>query len=234
VPSRDAAVDQQTGAFAGRKLLLDGQQRLTSLTSVIRGQSVSVRGRKKPIDILFNLDHPDGALLEVTEVDEDEESPTSLDDEISDEDLDVAVVGPRARPDFLAMAESSRRAQGLPRRVQILNIWAFFVGPKVAEVSIEENRTGAPLVIADTRSPRPLSMETLFSTSAVASGAERSPSRSCATVKTSEAALGAFSRPVGIPDRSHSRAISLASSGSVWPVLRAVTRFQVVGSKNST
>ena len=35
VPTRDFAIAQDTTAFAGRKLLLDGQQRLTSLTAVL-------------------------------------------------------------------------------------------------------------------------------------------------------------------------------------------------------
>src|SRR2546425_13098321 len=53
IPTRKMGVDQRTTPFEGRKLLLDGQQRLTSLTAVLKGQQVSVRGRKKPIDILF-------------------------------------------------------------------------------------------------------------------------------------------------------------------------------------
>ncbi len=48
VPTRDFAISQDSTAFAGRKLLLDGQQRLTSLTAVINGEMVSVRGRKGP------------------------------------------------------------------------------------------------------------------------------------------------------------------------------------------
>jgi len=44
--------------YQSTRLLLDGQQRLTSLSAVIRGESVKVRGRKKPIDLLFNLDIP--------------------------------------------------------------------------------------------------------------------------------------------------------------------------------
>src|SRR6185437_6706284 len=68
-------------AFIGRKLLLDGQQRLTSLTAVINGEPVHVRGRKKPIEILFNLEHPDGPPTDVTEVEGDENSPISADDE---------------------------------------------------------------------------------------------------------------------------------------------------------
>src|SRR5213596_1638119 len=53
MPSRDLDIGQQKGAFGGHRLLLDGQQRLTSLSAVVRGQPVDVRGRKKPIDILF-------------------------------------------------------------------------------------------------------------------------------------------------------------------------------------
>ena len=36
-------------------LLLDGQQRITSLSAVINGQPILVRNKRKPIEILFNL-----------------------------------------------------------------------------------------------------------------------------------------------------------------------------------
>lgn len=85
VPTRDFAIAQDTNAFAGRKLLLDGQQRLTSLTAVLSGEPVSVRGRKRPIDILFNLEHPEGPPTEVVEVESDELSPVTEDDELSDD-----------------------------------------------------------------------------------------------------------------------------------------------------
>lgn len=85
VPTRDFAIVQETPAFAGRKLLLDGQQRLTSLTAVLNGEAVTVRGRKRPIDILFNLDHPEGPPTETIEVESDEPSPFTPDDEINDE-----------------------------------------------------------------------------------------------------------------------------------------------------
>lgn len=85
VPTRDFAIAQEFTAFAGRKLLLDGQQRLTSLTAVLGGEMVSVRSRKRPIDILFNLEHPDGPPTDETEVESDEPSPLTPDDEISDE-----------------------------------------------------------------------------------------------------------------------------------------------------
>ena len=53
-------------------LLLDGQQRLTSLSSVLRGEPVQVMNRKKPIDILFNLEHPDELVFDADEFDADE------------------------------------------------------------------------------------------------------------------------------------------------------------------
>ncbi|HEV2295269.1 MAG TPA: DUF262 domain-containing protein [Tepidisphaeraceae bacterium] len=73
-PSRDLAVSQSVSPFSGHKLLLDGQQRLTSLSAVLRGEPVKVRGRQRPIDILFNLEHPDGPA-DFTEVEGDEETP---------------------------------------------------------------------------------------------------------------------------------------------------------------
>ena len=88
IPTRDFAIAQDSTAFAGRKLLLDGQQRLTSLTAVLNGEPISVRGRKRPIDILFNLEHPEGPSSEATDVESDEDSPVTPDDEITDEGED--------------------------------------------------------------------------------------------------------------------------------------------------
>lgn len=84
IPTRDFAIKQDTTAFAGRKLLLDGQQHLTSLTAVLNGDPIAVRRRKRPIEILFNLDHPDGPPSEATDVDSNEDSPLTPDDELSD------------------------------------------------------------------------------------------------------------------------------------------------------
>src|SRR5207237_9885380 len=70
VPLQEMAVTQQTNPYQSTRLLLDGQQRLTSLSAVIRGESVKVRGRKRPIELLFNLNHPD-QLAVVTEADEE-------------------------------------------------------------------------------------------------------------------------------------------------------------------
>lgn len=89
VPTRDSAIAQDTTAFAGRKLLLDGQQRLTSLTAVLNGEPVTVRGRKRPIEILFNLEHREGPPAEIVEEESDEESPFTPDDELADDTEEV-------------------------------------------------------------------------------------------------------------------------------------------------
>src|SRR5687768_7022417 len=90
MPSRDLDIAQSTNAWGGHRLLLDGQQRLTSLSAVVRGQPVVVRGRKRAIDILFNIDHPEGPPNEVIEVeDESPEDPNDTDlDATESEDED--------------------------------------------------------------------------------------------------------------------------------------------------
>lgn len=73
VATRDFAVDQDSMDATRFQLLLDGQQRLTSLSAILRGKHVFVKGRKRPIDILFNLDHPN-ELQFITEVQEDDDA----------------------------------------------------------------------------------------------------------------------------------------------------------------
>ncbi|MEA5615130.1 GmrSD restriction endonuclease domain-containing protein [Nodularia spumigena] len=88
VPERDFAVSQTGSPTESALLLLDGQQRLTSLSAVIRGEPVQVRGRKRPIDILFNLDHSD-ELSVVTEVNEDNDTDEEDDEADADADEDA-------------------------------------------------------------------------------------------------------------------------------------------------
>ena len=94
VETQNFAVGQEGASIHKSKLLLDGQQRLTSLSAVLRGEPVVVRGRRRPIELLFNLDHPEN-LSEVTEVDDDseldelqanptDENESSEDDEATD------------------------------------------------------------------------------------------------------------------------------------------------------
>jgi len=113
VPTRDGAIAQDATAFAGRKLLLDGQQRLTSLTAVLNGEPVQVRNRKRPIDILFNLEHPEGPPASVLEVQNDEDALVVPDDEVPDEeDVD---------------ADSNGSEQGIQEK---LNLRTFVVASK--------------------------------------------------------------------------------------------------------
>lgn len=73
VATRELAVKASKSPTTSQKLLLlDGQQRITSLSAILSGEMVHVRNRKRPIDILFNLEHPEGAPIEITEVEEND------------------------------------------------------------------------------------------------------------------------------------------------------------------
>lgn len=91
-PVRNLQVQQDVTPFSTHKLLLDGQQRLTSLSAVIRGVPIQVKNRQRPIDIAFNLDHPDGPSVDLGEVEdegsieEDEDGSDDKDEESLDGD----------------------------------------------------------------------------------------------------------------------------------------------------
>lgn len=121
VPLQEFAVEQQQNPYQSTRLLLDGQQRLTSLSAVIRGESVSVRGRKKPIELLFNLEHPE-QLAVVTEVNEDGD----------DEDEDVELIEDEAdsnedelqkRFDRMTFVVSTRKLEQLPQWVKVTDVF---------------------------------------------------------------------------------------------------------------
>ena len=93
VPARDLAIAQKGAGSNQRLLLLDGQQRLTSLSAVIRGEPIHVKWRARPIEIAFNLDHPEGPPREFEEVDEDDPDLNGAapdDHEEGGGDIDVA------------------------------------------------------------------------------------------------------------------------------------------------
>ena len=68
LPLQDMAIEQQDNPYSNTRLLLDGQQRLTSLATVIRGKSIHVKDKPKAIELMFNLEHPDNLNI-VTEDD---------------------------------------------------------------------------------------------------------------------------------------------------------------------
>lgn len=109
-PSRDLSVEQQISPFSGHKLLLDGQQRLTSLTAVLKGEPVKVRDRRKPIEILFNLDHPEN-LFEFTEVEDDSESDNETDDLNEEENGDDLNLQDRMRQMTFVVASKTLAQQ---------------------------------------------------------------------------------------------------------------------------
>lgn len=125
VPLQDFSVKQQSNPYKSTRLLLDGQQRLTSLSSVIRGEPVSVRGRKKPIDILFNLDHPD-QLTGATDIDEDDDQDDDEEDtdrEAITDEADSSEDELQQRFDKKTFVVATRKLEQLPQWVKVTEVF---------------------------------------------------------------------------------------------------------------
>lgn len=120
VPQQDFAVAQQGNPYQSTRLLLDGQQRLTSLSAVIRGEPIYVRGRQRPIEILFNLEHPD-QLTMVTEVFEDADE-NGQDDEI-DGNADANEDELQRRFDKMTFLVATRKIASLPHWVKVTEVF---------------------------------------------------------------------------------------------------------------
>lgn len=119
VPLQDFSVSQRTNPYQSTRLLLDGQQRLTSLSAVIRGEPVAVRGRKKPIEILFNLEHPD-ELVVVTEVQED---GADDDDDLVEDEADSSEDELQRRFDKMTFVVATRKLESLPHWVKVSDVF---------------------------------------------------------------------------------------------------------------
>ena len=117
VPLQDFAITQQANPYQSQLLLLDGQQRLTSLSAVIRGEAVSVRGRQRPIELLFNLEHPD-ELSVVTEVNEEDGE-----DEIEEDESDSTEDDLQHRFDRMTFVVSTRKLEQLPHWVKVTEVF---------------------------------------------------------------------------------------------------------------
>ena len=118
VPMQEFAISQQKNPFQSTRLLLDGQQRLTSLSAVIRGEHVKVRGRKKPIEVLFNLDHPDQLAL-VTEVHED----GNEDDDLIDDEADSSEDELLRRFEKMTFVVATRKLEQMPHWVRVSDVF---------------------------------------------------------------------------------------------------------------
>jgi hypothetical protein len=86
LPTRDLSVETSVtpSVSVTKLLLLDGQQRTTSLTAVIKNEPIKVRSRKHPIKLLFNLEHPEN--YHEDEADEINEEESGESDEADRED----------------------------------------------------------------------------------------------------------------------------------------------------
>ncbi len=120
VPLQEFSVTQQQNPYQSTQLLLDGQQRLTSLSAVIRGEPVSVRGRKRPIDLLFNLEHPDVLEL-VTEV--NEEANDDDEEEITEDEADSTDDELQRRFDKMTFVVATRKLEQLPQWVKVTEVF---------------------------------------------------------------------------------------------------------------
>ena len=120
-PARDLAVDQRVSAFGAQKLLLDGQQRLTSLSAVLRGEPLRFKNRVRPVEIAFNLDHPEGPPTEVDEVDDDDPSIDPNIDEDPESNGNSSSVQERVQNRTFVVA--SRALLADPRWVKVSDIF---------------------------------------------------------------------------------------------------------------
>ena len=117
IATRDFAVSSKSGAVARPLLLLDGQQRLTSLSAVIRGEPIQNGRRKKTVDILFNLDHPEDLVPASTISNEEDE----VDEETEDEDQEEDNVQTRLKQRTFTV--SSRALASLPNWVAVSDVF---------------------------------------------------------------------------------------------------------------
>ena len=121
VPLQDMAIAQKVNPYKSTRLLLDGQQRLTSLAAVIRGEPVHVRGRKKPIELLFNLDHPE-KLEFVTEVNEDASDGES-DEDLIDDEADSTEDDLQQRFNRMTFVVATKKLAQLPQWVKVTDVF---------------------------------------------------------------------------------------------------------------
>lgn len=129
VDTQSFAVGQERSSLNKSKLLLDGQQRLTSLSAVLRGEPVSVRGSRRPIEILFNLEHPE-TRGEVTEVDDD--TDLDSDDDLSfdepegaDDEFEISSPGDiQAQVESMTFVVKNAKIAGLPNWIEVSTVFA--------------------------------------------------------------------------------------------------------------
>lgn len=126
-PTRALDIEQSKSPLNARLLLLDGQQRLTSLTALFTGEPVKVKNTKRPIEIMFNLEHPEGLpnFESSEEIDEDEER-SDEDAETDAEEEDIEELGENEIQDYLrrmTFVVYSKALAGVPTWVRVTDIF---------------------------------------------------------------------------------------------------------------
>jgi hypothetical protein len=115
VATQDFAVESKAVSGVRPLLLLDGQQRLTSLAAVLGGKPVTVRRSKRPIEILFNLEHPE-ELTYISDVKEDSKDDGLPDSESGDMDI-------QERFRRMTFVVASRALEVLPQWIRVTDIF---------------------------------------------------------------------------------------------------------------
>jgi hypothetical protein len=143
VPLQDMAITQAANPYSATRLLLDGQQRLTSLSAVIRGEPVKVRGRVKPIELLFNLEHPERQEI-ITEVDEDADEEATENDEADSTDDEL-----QRRFERMTFVIATNKLAALPQWVKVSEVFksdsdtSFLKGPESQGLMIRDMKNTA-------------------------------------------------------------------------------------------
>ncbi len=125
VPQQNFAVTQSINPYQSTRLLLDGQQRLTSLSAVIRGTSVTVRGRRRPIELLFNLEHPERltVVTEVNEEGEDEDDDENGHDALGGDVEDSSADELQKRFNQMTFVVATKKLESLPAWIKVSDVF---------------------------------------------------------------------------------------------------------------
>lgn len=128
--TREAAVSSDIeNNLTTKLLLLDGQQRLTSLATVLTGIPVKIRVggdvKEKPIDVFFNMNHPEITEDYEDEIDEDEE-----DDDIDEEEKEID-------SEKLVFHIKSKKIENKPNWISVTKLFKEGTGSIIKEKKID-------------------------------------------------------------------------------------------------
>ena len=112
--------DVSASLLTNKLLLLDGQQRLTSLTAVIKGKELKVRNKTKALEILFNLDHPDNIFDQEDNFNDENEEQDFDEDEDSEDEEENDLIEELKKKTFVV---ESKRLKNDPKWISVSDIF---------------------------------------------------------------------------------------------------------------